>query len=197
MDPYVAPPIELLRVGFGKRFLAYVIDTLIMLTLSTAVGILAVATKMSVPDVVAAQLEELFNLYTELGIDGGAIRFMESMFGGMLLASLALGVIYPLIEGITGASPGKRILSICVATPDGREADLRIYLRRYVVKNLGKVLAVLALVPTLGLLGTISTLYDVVFFLGCFIALGSTRLTLHDMIAQTAVFHRSDIQPRS
>ncbi len=197
MDPSVAPPIELLRVGFGKRALAFVIDTLIVLTLSTAVGIIAVATEAQVPDVVAAQLEGIFKLYTELGIDGGAIRFMESMFGGMLVASLALGVIYPLIEGVTGASPGKRILSICVATPDGREAGQRIYLRRYVVKNLGKILTVLALVPTLGLLGTISTLYDVVFFLGCFIALGSTRLTLHDMIAQTAVFHRSDIQPRS
>lgn len=197
MDPSVSPPIEYLRVGFGRRVLAYLIDTLIMLTLSVAIGIIVVGTNMHVPQIINDQLVQIFDLYSALGIDAGAIRFMETMFGGMFMGSLALGVLYPLVEGLTGASPGKRVLDICVATPDGYQATTRVYFRRYVVKNLGKIFQVLALVPTLGLLGTLSSLYDLVFFVGYFIALGASRMALHDMIAQTAVFHRLDIQHRS
>ncbi len=197
MDTSVSPPIEYLRVGFGRRALAFFIDTLITLTLSVAIGIVFVALDVATPKIIADELVGVLDLYTALGIDSGAIQFMQTMLGGMLLGGLLLGVLYPLIEGINGASPGKRILDIQVATPDGYEATTRVYLRRYVVKNLGKVLQVLALSPTLGLLGGISSLYDIVLFLGCFAALGTSRLALHDMIAQTAVFHRLDIQQRA
>ena len=196
MEPSVSPPIEYLRIGFGRRLLAYAIDILIMLTLAVAVGIIIVATKISVPQFIADELADLFELYNALGIDAGAIRFMETMFGGMFLGSLVLGVIYPLIEGFTGASPGKRILDICVATPDGNQASVQTYLRRYVVKDLGKIMQLLSFFPTLGLLGGISSLYDLVFLVGCFFVLGANRLALHDMIAQTAVFHKLDVQPR-
>lgn len=197
MDTSVSPPIEYLRIGFGRRALAYFIDTLIMLTLSVAIGIAFVALDIATPTIIADELADLLDVYSALGIDSGALQFMQTMFGGMFLGSLILGVLYPLIEGVTGASPGKRILDIRVATPDGLEATTRIYLRRYVVKNLGKILQVLALTPTLGLLGGISSLYDIIFFLGCFVVLGTSRLALHDMIAQTAVFHRLDIQHRA
>lgn len=196
MEPSVSPPIEYLRIGFGRRLLAYAIDILIMLTLAVAVGIIIVATKISVPQFIADELADLFELYNALGIDAGAIRFMETMFGGMFLGSLVLGVIYPLIEGFTGASPGKRILDICVATPDGNQASVQTYLRRYVVKDLGKIMQLLSFFPTLGLLGGISSLYDLVFLVGCFFVLGANRMALHDMIAQTAVFHKLDVQPR-
>ena len=197
MDPSVSPPISYLRVGFGRRALAYFIDMLIMLTLSVAVGILAVSLDARIPQVVSDQLASIFELYDALGIDRGALEFMETMFGGMFLGSLVLGVAYPLIEGFTGASPGKRTLDICVATADGDAAPVRVYLQRYLVKDLGKILQLLALSPTLGLLGGISSLYDLVFVVGCFFALGVNRMALHDMIAQTAVFHRADIRSRS
>lgn len=196
MDPSVSPPIEFLRIGFGRRALAYAIDILIMLTLSVAVGIIVVAGGVNVPQLVVDQLTGIFELYDALGIDAGAIRFMETLFGGMFLGSLILGVLYPLIEGFTGASPGKRVLEICIASPDGYHVPVQTLLRRYLVKDLGKVMQVLALVPTLGLLGSISSLYDLVFFVGCFFVLGAQRMALHDIIAQTAVFHKLDVQPR-
>ena len=197
MEPSVSPPIEYLRIGFGRRFLAYAIDILIMLTLAVAVGIIIVAAKITVPQFIVDELTDLFQLYNALGIDAGAIRFMETMFGGMFLGSLVLGVLYPLIEGFTGASPGKRILDICVATPDGYQATVQTLLRRYVVKDLGKIMQLLSFVPTLGLLNGISSLYDLVFFVGCFFVIGTSRMALHDMIAQTAVFHKLDVQSRS
>jgi uncharacterized RDD family membrane protein YckC len=197
MEPSVSPPIEYLRSGFGRRFLAYAIDILIMLTLAVAVGIIIVAAKITVPQFIVDELTDLFQLYNALGIDAGAIRFMETMFGGMFLGSLVLGVLYPLIEGFTGASPGKRILDICVATPDGYQATVQTLLRRYVVKDLGKIMQLLSFVPTLGLLNGISSLYDLIFIVGCFFVIGTNRMALHDMIAQTAVFHKLDVQSRS
>ena len=105
-----------------------------------------------------------------------------------------MGVFYPLIEGVTGASPGKRVLRIIVATQDGRCGTLSLLLKRYVIKNLGALLQLVAFIPALGFIENISSIVGLVMFLGYLGVLSGARLALHDLIAQTAVYHVEDVR---
>ena len=103
------------------------------------------------------------------------------------------GIAYTLIEGLTGASPGKRVMKITVARQDGVKGDTTLFLRRWAVKNLDKLLAFAALVPGLMFLDTVGDIIGLVIFVGCFFVLGIDRLALHDRIVQSAVFHQDDV----
>ncbi|MCX6141551.1 MAG: RDD family protein [Candidatus Kapabacteria bacterium] len=188
------PPIEYLRVGFGKRLVAFLIDALISITVTLGIGLLFMALDLGVAQVIQDQIDNILSIYDMMGISKGLIDTMNSLLGGVITAGMIVGVLYPLIEGITGASPGKRILRITVATPDGHPGTIALYLKRYVIKGLGTLLQILALLPALGFLEGIGNIVGIVIFLGYFGVLSSARLALHDLIAQTAVYDVQDIR---
>ncbi len=188
------PPVEYYRVGFGKRLVATLIDGLITMTLVMGVAIVVMSLGLPNMSVVDEQLNDIASMYRMFGIPTSAIEDIRGFLGGILMGSLALSLLYPLIEGITGASPGKRVLRIMVANADGSAASLPIYLRRFAVKNIANILQVVALLPGLGFLEGFGFILSLVIFFGCFAALGAARMALHDIIAQTAVFHREDIR---
>mgnify|MGYP001627331717 CR=1 FL=1 len=196
-DPYATqmlPPIELLRVGFSKRLVAYLIDGLIMLTLMMAVAIATMSSSISLGEQIQDQVDAITNIYKMLGIPTSAISTITDLLGGFFLGAIIIGIAYPLIEGVTGASPGKRILRITVAKPDGGRGELPLFMRRYVVKNIASLLQVVAMLPGLGLVDYFGSLFSIALFIGCFFVLGASRLALHDIIAQTAVFHVEDVR---
>ena len=97
------------RIGFGPRFIASLIDVVIFVVLSFALGMVA---------------------GTFLGalVVGATSRSGMGMLGamaGFMVAFTIVGVLYPLIEGITGWSPGKRLRGLLIGTADGDVAPLR------------------------------------------------------------------------
>ncbi len=187
-------PIEYLRVGFGKRLVAFLIDVLITLTVTFGLGILYMSFDLGVAGFIQAQIDSVLSVYEMLGFGRSLINTMNNLLGGVIVASIVVGVFYPLIEGITGASPGKRVLRITVATQDGRRGSLSLLLKRYVIKNLGTLLQLLAFIPALGFIENIGSIVGLVIFFGYLGALSGARLALHDLIAQTAVYHVEDVR---
>jgi uncharacterized RDD family membrane protein YckC len=188
------PPVEYYRVGFGKRLLAFLIDGLITMTLVVGAAILVMTLGIPTGGFIESQLDDIATMYDIMGIPTSAIENIRTFLGGILVSSLVMSFFYPLIEGITGASPGKRVLRIMVANADGTAGNTTVYLRRFAVKNISNILQIVALLPGLAFFEGFGFVLSLVIFFGCFAVLGASRMALHDIIAQTAVFHREDIR---
>ncbi len=118
--------------------------------------------------------------------------------GGMMAAGAAgsavIGLLWFGVEGIWGASPGKRLLRLRIGTEAGERARLRTYALRWALKNAPTLLGLVGVIVSLHLprLGNgftlLSYLSGVVILAGCFIAYRSDRQALHDILAGTAVY---------
>ena len=188
------PPIEYLRIGFGKRLVAFLIDLLISLTVTFGLGILYMSFDLGVVGIIQDQINNVLSVYEMFGFSSSVINTLNSLLGGVITASIVVGVFYPLIEGITGASPGKRVLRIIVAAQDSKRGTLALLLKRYAIKNIGIFLQIVAFIPALGFIENIGSIVGLVMFLGYLGALSGARLALHDLIAQTAVYHVEDVR---
>ena len=188
------------RIGFGARLGAAVIDVLIIFglnflvggTITTMLGIGMVnvagelGTKVS-PEAAAAAVE---------GMVAGIIATVLAMVAVMAILTL----LYYLIEGIFGASPGKMILGIKVGTADGKQGNIGLYLKRWAIKNfphlLGLLAAILGMVGIIGLVGIvgiISQIVALILFVGAFWIFGASKQCLWDKLAGTAIYKRSDL----
>lgn len=187
-------PVEYRRVGFGKRLVAFIIDALITMVLGIAIGFALYAANVQVSVIDPEASEFASAMYRMLGMDRADASSMLQLSGVLAFGGLIVGFLYSLLEMFTGASVGKMSLGLVIATSDGRRGDLQLWFRRWVLKNLNSNLSALALIPALSILSPISTVIGILFTIGCFFALGESRLALHDRIAQTAVFHKDDVQ---
>lgn len=187
-------PVEYRRVGFGKRLVAFIIDVLITMVLGIGLGFALYAADVQVSVIDPEASEFASQMYRMLGMDRDDASSMLRLSGVLAFGGLVVGFLYSLLELFTGASLGKMSLGIVIATPDGRRGDLTLWFKRWVLKNLNSNLSALALIPALSMLSPISTVIGILFTIGCFFALGESRLALHDRIAQTAVFHKDDVQ---
>jgi len=160
------------RQGFGIRLVALILDAIAFVILAVLVGI-------------------IFG-------GGAAISYrIGAPVPGHLMASLAgslVGLAYWSTEIFRAASPGKMILGLKIGSETGAPATQNELVTRWVVKNSGSLIGLLAIivgavVPFFGmLLGWISALANLAIFVGCFLTLGQTRQALHDIIAHTAVY---------
>ena len=130
------PPIQ--RVGAGPRLAAaaldYVMSTFaVMATAWQGWGLFQLVETMPGLDGVRELYAPVEAMLVEAGLDQGLTS--------LLAASALIGVMYPMVEGATGASPGKWIMGICIARPDGTKGDLGLYLRRFLVKYVRPVFA--------------------------------------------------------
>jgi len=123
----------------------------------------------------------------------GAAGAAIGAVGGMMIGIYIFGFLYSLVEALTGASPGKRILKLKIGFEDGRTAPTSTYVARWAVKYAGTLIGLVALLPGLHLLGTVGSLAGFVVFVGCFLVLGDKKQALHDMAAKTAVFNKADL----
>ena len=136
--------------------------------------------------------EDLTELYApmdsaliEAGLMGGV--------SGLLAATALMGLVYPLVEGVTGASPGKWVLGLQVGHPDGRRGNVTLFLARFAVKFIRPVMGALAAVTGLSLMGWLAGPAGLVVSLGTLLLLAPHKQALHDKLAVTAVFRRSDL----
>ena len=178
------------RVGAGPRLAAAMLDYLLS-TLSVVVAALNGWGWSDVMDQLPGS-EDLTELYApmdsaliEAGLMGGV--------SGLLAATALMGLVYPLVEGVTGASPGKWALGLQVGHPDGRRGNVALFLARFALKFIRPVMGALAAVTGLSLLGWLAGPAGLVVSLGTLLLLAPHKQALHDKLAVTAVFRRSDL----
>lgn len=170
------PPVEMNpvdvdgRIGFNRRFGAFAIDVI-------AIGILTFITNLLTGDNGAegpANLHHLSDLTRQMASVGVAVSVVQ--------------LLYCLIEGLTGASPGKMILRIQIRDAGGGSAAPGTLILRVIAKHIKVVATLLVSLTGSHLLAIAGLTGGIIFFFGCFLALGAARQALHDRILQTAVF---------
>lgn len=175
--PRTKLPVDALRLGFGQRIAAQLLDGMILLI---PAGACLVLLRGFSAGPIADPLRT------------GAFAFS----GGADYATAglcALMILYALIEAITGASPGKRILGIVVRSYDATRPGRQVWLFRSLLKNAALVLALVSSVAqsTEGMAAALVLGAAVLF--GGFGMLGASRQALHDTLCRTAVFYAKDI----
>ena len=178
------------RVGAGPRLAAAMLDYLLS-TLSVVVAALNGWGWSDVMDQLPGS-EDLRELYAPM--DSALIEagLMDGV-SGLLAATALMGLLYPLVEGVTGASPGKWVLGLQVGHSDGRRGNVILFLTRFAVKFIRPVMGALAAVTGLSLLGWLAGPAGLVVSLGTLLLLAPHKQALHDKLAVTAVFRRSDL----
>jgi len=172
-DP-VSPLAE--RIGFGKRLGAYFLDGIFTLIAACVVGY---------------ALEDLLSGFVP--IDPNIPSEMGDLFAAITAAGGICAVLYGLIEGFTGASPGKMILAIKIGRDNNTIAETSTLLTRYAIKTSASIIALWGMILGVEFLQTISTVISIIITIGCFFVLSEAKQALHDKIAHTAVYPEENI----
>lgn len=174
------------RIGFGRRLGAYFIDFLFVLG-------------------IAFILSSLFGDFLEKFVDFSKItdeqlEQMQSIYGNFTdlmltisVSSIVAGFIYNLVEGFTGYTLGKLMLGIQIGNQDGTPAEQNTLMVRFALKNISFIIGLIGAAAMISTINTVGTVLGIIVFIGCFFALGDKKLALHDMIAKTAVFRKSEL----
>ncbi|MDE3258257.1 MAG: RDD family protein [Gemmatimonadota bacterium] len=158
------------RIGFNRRFVAFLIDVIAIGILTSISDYVAGGDDSDVPSSLH-NLSELTRLMASVGVFASSVQ-----------------LLYCLIEGLTGASPGKIVLRIQIRAASGAPAATGTLILRMVLKQIKVVATLIVSLTGSQLLTVLGLAGGVIFFFGCFLALGAARQALHDRILQTAVF---------
>lgn len=179
------------RIGFGPRLGAYVIDIVFVWILSGVISRVA-STWMLVQ--AQTQVDELMasnpiiaGFYT-----GDMLNMVVSMTRISLIVIFAR-LLYFSTEIFLGASVGKLLLGLKIANEDGSNASVGALTARYLLKHIGKVCSVLALLCIPLVFNMFGSLFGFAIFVGCFFAAGERHQALHDMICKTIVVKKEEI----
>ncbi|MGB0887862.1 MAG: RDD family protein [Vicingaceae bacterium] len=176
------------RVGFGRRFGAYMLDLLIALVfggfIATFVGADLAQTFF------AAELGEA-NTSLEMfaGSDMDLETFMLKTFGYSAAVSLLM-IVFFIMEGALGQSPGKMLLQLVNSNEDGSNADAGKLWMRAGLKYGSTLLSLIGGLVGMTFIGTIGSIWGFVIFVGFFFAFADKKQTIHDMIAKTVVVRK-------
>lgn len=185
MKKYYGAEYELgYRVGFGKRFAAYIIDKVIY-SLLTMFVFLSNTSFMALVTKNAGKM----NIFDE--------KLLQSYVNVMLEMTPLLtliGFLYYSLEIFFAQSLGKMIMGIKIGNEDRTQASLTQLLIRYFVKNADLVLGLIVFLTSLTILTSIQSIISYVIFFGCFMVLARKRQALHDIPAKTAVFMKNAIK---
>lgn len=181
-DYSMAPNPYFLRIGFGRRLGAFLIDYLILMLVITVLFLVT-----GIYDELMSLIGENMSTSTMAIFSQEFINFSESITPLVVIATL----VYFSLEIFIGASIGKLTFGIRIASADMTNAPYVKLLIRFLIKHSSNILSLLAI--TLPFLEMVSSLISIVIFIGCFFVLGAKRQALHDMLSDTAVFYSSDI----
>jgi uncharacterized RDD family membrane protein YckC len=182
-----------MRVGFGLRLLASLIDALCHSIITGGVMVFSILMLIRNP-ALAAQLKHL--------TAGSQQEFLAAMQSGAMATKFILlfGVVpvvleltYWSTEVLFSASPGKLMLGLRIGDESGSSASTQALLLRYVCKQSPMIVALLCIASGMAVFGLVSALLNFILFVGCFMTLAASRQALHDRMAMTAVYHRRDM----
>jgi len=89
------------------------------------------------------------------------------------------------------------ILGIIIGTNDKKYSTYSQLIFRFILKNINTLLSILFIVTAINLFDTLSDILAIVFFIGCFFALGAHKQALHDIIAKTSIYYKDELQQLS
>ncbi len=175
------------RSGFGIRLGAYLIDALIMaIIIYTVAYIFATIFVQGVEDAVKAG--EVITREDAVVVGEGFIDMLMKMIWGVVIGSL----LYTLIEGITGASPGKMMLGLKIGNAHGGQAATGALIIRWAVKNISYICLFLLAATQVSIFGLFVNIGLLFLLISSLMALRASKQALHDDIAGTAVFKKTD-----
>ena len=126
------------------------------------------------------------------GKDVAALGSGMVEFYGVLIAitvgALCFSLISGLLEAFTGASVGKRLLKIRIRSEEDSAPELSKLVLRAVLKHVSFVFFLLTLLTGIQLYAILGSLMGTVVAVGMFLILSHEKQTLHDRIAETAVY---------
>jgi uncharacterized RDD family membrane protein YckC len=191
LDPVVGAPGVPVRVGFGPRFGAALIDAVVV----WALGMLLSGLVAGIfPDYVQEVIHR-----SQAKMDPKVAQQMAFMVGFMqsmarwAAGAIFVGVLYGLIEGFTGRALGKLLLGLRIADADGRAASIPRLLGRMAIKQSGQLLGLVAMVTGVYAIAQVSQAPGWVILIGFLLVLGKKRQSLHDMATKTAVYRNTDV----
>jgi uncharacterized RDD family membrane protein YckC len=172
-----------LRVSFGKRFLAALVDTLILLVIVLAFYKFTWF------------FESYFSFFQEikdLAGDRQALQEFQQQFMRENALNFAFPgivyLIYFLPEAFFGISLGKYLLGLKIAKANGEEADKGSLWLRYLVKNLSSIMTLVWVVTQLSIFNVLNSIFGFAVLLGFLLILGRNKQNIQDIVAKTAVF---------
>jgi uncharacterized RDD family membrane protein YckC len=185
------------RVGFARRLLAGLVDSMLISILAIALASMLGSTILKIihPDADATEFSIFSdNDDSENTADSEEISSAEQILGMrdgtfavLVVANSLMTAIYGLLELFTGASLGKRLLGMMIAFDTGERASRVLLLKRWWVKFGGYIFALVPLVATIG------SIWNFMITCGFLLTLGASRQALHDMAVHSAVFLKGDI----
>ena len=102
-----------------------------------------------------------------------------------------LFLAYSSFEVFAAATPGKMILRLVIAAPDGTKADRWTLALRWSTKNAALPFAIFHALTMQGLAGVAAGMMSWLVAVGCLQALDERKRTWHDEWARTAVYWRT------
>ena len=175
------------RIGFGPRLVASIIDMILSFIVGSILAFTKVLSFVDLSNSAYFNSQDFNYIETSLDIFGSDISLSDVQ---IWILGFYLGtVVYTLIEGVTGASPGKRVMKILIANEDGSEGDVTLFMSRWAIKNIANLISLLMIATGSISLQWVSSILDWVVILGCFLVLASHHQALHDKIVKTAVFN--------
>ena len=177
------------RIGFGKRLLALIIDTILSSIAGFALSLFAESSLLELfyePSQLNDSISTFENLSSGLG------NTMQEFF--KVIAGIGvIGFLIMIMEGLTGQTPGKMLIGIKNGNQDGSNASTSTLFIRTLIKNISSVLSFIAVTSSLSIIGTIGSFLGFIIFIGCFFTLGKSKQSIHDLISKTAVYNKSDL----
>lgn len=189
MKPQIVP--ESRRVGFGPRLLAYVIDNFLVSVITIVLLNLLSPDTLQVFSRSGDVLRMLMSAPDTLSADQTTILQSIRSFNGYLSA---VTIIYMLMEAYSGATLGKRLLSLQITDLSGRIAPPKKYILRYILKNMSGLAYILSLSLGSGFILSAGQFVATVMFIGFFLTLNAQAMGFHDMISGTLVIRTKDLE---
>ena len=169
------------RIGFGRRFGAMFIDSILW-----ALFMLIVA-------MVTGVAKELAHLQFDDSAQAIIMmeQFMTYRFMPLLLAT---GIVYYSMEIIFAQTFGKMLLGIIIGSEDKKFASYKQLFIRFSIKHLDFYLGVLLLFTSLTAISRLNSIAQIIIFIGYFFVLGIKKQALHDILGKTAVYYKDELE---
>jgi uncharacterized RDD family membrane protein YckC len=168
------------RIGFGRRFGAYFIDTLIIMLL---VMIAMFATGQ------ISELVEGFK-YSMKSLDDSMLE--ETMMKIVPLYAV-INLVYFSSELFFGASLGKMMVGIRIGNIDRNPAGISQLIARYSIKNISVIFSLIGFMTGLLFIDIFGDLLQIIVYIGFLFTFGLRRQAFHDMLSATAVYYTNEL----